>query len=127
LGKPVIEQQPNQAMGLVLVLDGLGGNSSEPAGPVGLAFSPDGRALAARAPDLSVRVWGRDRGQGGRPAQRTWRAASKTVAFSPDGKALASGAADTTILLWDADALTKNLTKPQSVELPDRGGEGPLG
>ena len=34
------------------VIDGMGGGFPDPAGPVGLAFSPDGRALAA--PDLTA-------------------------------------------------------------------------
>ena len=99
-----------------VVINGMGGGSRDPAGPVGLAFSPDGRALAARGPDLSVRVWdvtagkeiGQLKGHSGR---------IETVAFAPDGKTLASGAADTTILLWDAASPLKELAKVQTVEL----------
>ena len=119
LGKAVVEQpQSNGVMKLeaTVVINGMGGGSRDPAGPVGLAFSPDGRALAARGPDLSVRVWdvtagkeiGQLKGHSGR---------IETVAFAPDGKTLASGAADTTILLWDAVSPLKELAKVQTVEL----------
>jgi hypothetical protein len=95
---------------------GIGGGFTDPAGPVGLAFSPDGRALAARGADLSVHVWdvtagkeiGQLKGHSGR---------IETVTFAPDGKTLASGATDTTILLWDTAGLVKELAKAQAVEL----------
>jgi hypothetical protein len=103
--------------GLALVIDGFPGDFGGPAGSVGLTFSPDGRALAVRGAERSVRVWdvtagkeiGQLKGHGGRV---------ETVAFAPDGKALASGATDTTILLWDATGPMKDLAKPQVAELP---------
>jgi WD40 repeat protein/beta-lactamase regulating signal transducer with metallopeptidase domain len=99
------------------VIDGMGGGFPEPAGPVGLAFSPDGRALAVPGSDRSVHVWdvtagkeiGLLKGHDGR---------IDTVTFAPDGKTLASGATDTTILLWDAAGPMKELAKAQAVELP---------
>jgi WD40 repeat protein len=119
LGKPASEQPRNNGgmMSIAVDIDGFGGGFNEPAGPVGLAFSPDGRALAARGADLSVRVWdviagkevGQLKGHSGRIA---------TVAFAADGKTLASGATDTTILLWDAANSLKDLAPVQAVELP---------
>jgi hypothetical protein len=87
-------------------------------GPVGVSFSPDGRALAATTADRSVHLWdlasgkeiGRLKGhQGG----------LQTVHFSADGKTLASGSTDSTVLLWDAAAALKDLTRRQPVELTE--------
>jgi WD40 repeat protein/beta-lactamase regulating signal transducer with metallopeptidase domain len=119
LGKPVPE--PAEPNGMVLQLDvaieGLGGGSPDPAGPVGLTFSPDGRALAVRAPDGSVYVW--DIGSGKQIKQlKGHRGRVETVAFAADGRTLASGAADTTILLWDTAGLGKKLSAPPAAELP---------
>ncbi|HEV3263132.1 MAG TPA: WD40 repeat domain-containing protein [Gemmataceae bacterium] len=118
LGKAAEPQEQGGRMaGLRLVINGVpGGEFSEPAGPVGLAFSPDGRALAARGPDRSVHLWdvavGKDIGQ-----LKGHEGSIDTIAFAPDGKALASGASDTTILLWDAAGPLNALSKPQEVEL----------
>lgn len=120
LGKPAAElSQPNgQRMTVAIAdIDGRFNGFSEPAGPVGLAFSNDGRALASGSSDQSVRLWdvntgkeiGRFKGHQGR---------TQTVAFAPDGRRLASGATDTTILLWVTITPTKELAKEQAVELP---------
>jgi WD40 repeat protein len=120
LGKPAAERRQANAgmMNFAVVIQGLDGGVSTPAaGPVGLAFSPDSRALAVRGPDQSVHVWdvtaakeiGQLAGHGGRV---------EAVAFAPDGKTLASSASDTTILLWDTAGPMKDLAKPQAVELP---------
>src|SRR5262249_43948757 len=95
---------------------GGGPASVDPAGPVTLAFAPDGRARVARGPDRSVRVW--DVAAGKEIAQfKGHEGRIETIAFAPDGKTVASGSADTTILLWDTAALMKDLPKPQPVEL----------
>jgi WD40 repeat protein/beta-lactamase regulating signal transducer with metallopeptidase domain len=118
LGKPSEPQpQGGRMTGLRLVINGVaGGDFTEPSGPVGIAFSPDGRALAARGPDRSVHLWdmaaGKDIGQ-----LKGHEGAIDTVAFAPDGKELASGAGDTTILLWDAAGPLNDLSKPQQIEL----------
>ncbi len=65
-----------------------------------LAFSPDGRLVAAPQVDNSIVVWGvvtgrpvaTLRGHGGRVY---------TLAFTPDSRRLLSGSADTTALMWD--------------------------
>jgi WD40 repeat protein len=102
--------------GVMVVVNGLPNMGGEPPGSVGLAFSPDGRALATRAPDHSVRVWDLTAGKEVRTfAGHAGRV--ETVAFSPDGKVLASGAADTTLLLWDAAGLGKDLQALPPAEL----------
>jgi hypothetical protein len=96
--------------------------SAEPAGPVTLAFSPDGRALVARGPDSAVRVW--DVASGQEVSQlKGHEGRVETVAFAPDGRAVATGSADTTILLWDSAAVMKDVPKPESAELPDGAAE----
>jgi WD40 repeat protein len=118
-GQPSGERQGgNGGMGgLRVVVDGIdGGSFTDPAGPVGVAFAPDGRSLAVRGGDRSVHVWdlaagkeiGKLEGHGGRV---------ETVAFAPDGKRLASGATDTTILVWETSDPLKSLSKPGTAEL----------
>jgi WD40 repeat protein/beta-lactamase regulating signal transducer with metallopeptidase domain len=97
-------------------VDGRFGGFNEPAGPVGLAFSNDGRVLAARNSDQSVRILDVNTGKEiGR--LKGHQGSTQTVAFAPDDRSLASGATDTTILLWDTTAPMKALAKEQTVEL----------
>jgi WD40 repeat protein/beta-lactamase regulating signal transducer with metallopeptidase domain len=92
---------------------------AEPAGPVTLAFSPDGRALVARGPDLAVRVWDVDTGK--EVSQlKGHEGRVETLAFSPDGNAIATGSADSTILLWDAATMLKQLPKHEPPDGPER-------
>jgi RNA polymerase sigma factor (sigma-70 family) len=79
--------------------------SSGPGGPrqrltgAGCLFSPDGKLVAARAPDLAVHLW---EVATGRDVARfvAELADDGPLAFAPDGKTLATSA-DTTIRLWD--------------------------
>ena len=66
-----------------------------------VAFSPDGRWLAAGATDGLIYVW--DAQTGGLLRWMEGHAGGVTsVAFSPDGERLASGSDDRTVRLWDA-------------------------
>jgi WD40 repeat protein/beta-lactamase regulating signal transducer with metallopeptidase domain len=118
-GKPVAANPPGNGARMTRVaieVDGIISNANEPGGPVGVAFSPDGRALAVLGPNRAIRVLdvanGKQivelKGHEGRP---------QTVAFAANGKALASGGNDTTVLLWDAAGLRKDLSKVKPVPL----------
>jgi hypothetical protein len=118
LGTPAAKKpRPAGGGGLLINVDGTNfGGGSEPVGPVGVTFSPDGRALMVRGRDLSLRVW--DVAAGKEVGQLKGHAGPiRTVAFSADGKALASGSTDTTALLWDAAGALKDLTRPEARDL----------
>jgi WD40 repeat protein len=69
-----------------------------------LAFSPDGRALAAGTGGGGVWLWEMASGQ----VCRHWEGSCGMVyalAFSPDGRRLASGNTDHTALVWDVTGL----------------------
>jgi WD40 repeat protein len=83
----------------------------------GLAFSPDGRLLAAGDSQGNVRFWDL--------ATRKQLACCPghrgnvfSVDFAPDGQTLASGGEDTTVLLWDTRSLRPTLSR-STVRLDD--------
>jgi len=69
-----------------------------------VAFSPDGKTLAAGLTDRTVRLWEVATGKERRRFQGHGNQVL-SVAFSPDGKRLASGSQDTTVLVWDVTSL----------------------
>jgi WD40 repeat protein/serine/threonine protein kinase len=82
------------------------------AGQDRVAYSPDGRWVAAGGP--STQVWD----------ARTYRLARRLppscgVAFSPDGKTLATGGADSLVRLWDPFSGHSLLTLSGRPEEPD--------
>ena len=66
-----------------------------------VAFSSNGRTLAATSDDGTVRLWDVDGRRALGAPLAGHRGAVFGVAFSPDGHALASGGDDGTVRLWD--------------------------
>jgi WD40 repeat protein len=68
--------------------------------PSGLAFSPDGRRVAASSASPIIRLWDLLTGE----ELRRFEGDARFVAclgFTPDGRRLISGGSDTTALVWD--------------------------
>ena len=70
-----------------------------------LAFSPDGRTVAAVV-GTAVVLWDAGTGRELRRFEGHERRV-RAVAFSPDGKLLGTGSEDSTIVLWDLIAVEK--------------------
>jgi roadblock/LC7 domain-containing protein len=82
-----------------------------------LAFSPDGRLLAARGSDQAIVLY--DAAGGQELGQCKGHQGNITaLAFAGDGRALATGSADTTALIWDLATARRKL-QPVRRELTD--------
>ncbi len=82
-----------------------------------VAFSPDGKALAAVSTSGAIAIWNRD----GTLLQAidAHQAMIVGVSFSPDGKTLASASTDGTVKLWKLDASSTliDTSVPQKAQL----------
>ena len=84
-------------------------------GANGVAFSPDGKILAAGTEDLTVKLWNAETGEDMATLEgydvtrgnvkRVW-----SLAFSPDGQTLATGTWHGSIKLWDVPTRTEIAT-----------------
>jgi WD40 repeat protein len=72
----------------------------------GIAFSPNGKLLAAGRFHGDIRVWDTAKGTVLRDVPGHQGAVS-SVAFSPDGKWLASASVDMTVLLWNVEEILR--------------------
>ena len=72
---------------------------------LGIAYSPDGRLLAATDWAGTVTVWNASTGERVQTLA-DYKAGVLTAAFSPDSKTLATGSEDKTLRLWNVPQLT---------------------
>jgi WD40 repeat protein len=80
----------------------------------GAIFSSDGRLLATRSYDLTLRVWEAATGKELRRL-KGHQGLIRSISFSSDGRALASASEDGTVLVWDVSAALPE--EPQSAKL----------
>ena len=99
----------NSTHKLVIPLDRQKGNGAN-----GVAFSPDGKILAAGTENLTVELWNAETGAHiatlGRYEYRGRVHQVFSLAFSPDGKTLATGTWHGSIKLWDVATRTEITT-----------------
>jgi WD40 repeat protein len=87
-----------------------------------LAFSPDGKRLAARSGDQVIRVWDVATGERVLAFSQSHGGRVDSVAYSPDGRLLATGSDDGTVRLWDPVAGKEVLSRRFGTGYPSRVG-----
>jgi WD40 repeat protein len=114
-------QQARYAMLAAARLPGIAVLNGSGASVNGVAFSPDGKVLAAGSGDGQVRLWDvTTEREIGRPlGQYTHADAIYCIAFTPDGAMLAAAGKDNVVRLWDI-ATGKEVAQP----LGSPGGRG---
>lgn len=86
-----------------------------------LAFSADGRRLAAGSTDGSVRLWNTRSGPDAATAIRVFsghEGVVETVLFSPDGRRIVTASRDGTARIWDAESGHELCILPAPREFP---------
>jgi WD40 repeat protein len=83
-----------------------------------VAFSPDGKLLAAAARGNTIRVWKVATGQEVRPVPEGHEERILALAVAPDGKTAASVSGDATLRLWDL-ATTRQTRRLAAAGAPD--------
>ena len=98
----------------ILTFDDPDSLNNNDAGITNVAFSPDGKYVAAGSLDTVVRIWEVATGVLVERL-RGHRDSVYSVAFTPDGKGLVSGSLDKTLKYWDISAL--GLTTATAAEI----------
>jgi class 3 adenylate cyclase len=65
-----------------------------------IAFTPDGKRIAAGSWDTSILVWNT---MGGAPVLTIKDFSGHAAPFSPDGKSIAGGSGDSDVAIWDSE------------------------
>ncbi|MDH3459812.1 MAG: hypothetical protein OEM00_02330 [Burkholderiaceae bacterium] len=105
LGDTVLLFDASRRAPLSLRLTGHRGNV------LSIAFSPDGRTIAAAGLDQEISLWDVAKGTRLAVLKTKQQGSVASIAFSPNGKLLASGGIDKQVTLWDVNS-RKQLGEP---------------
>jgi WD40 repeat protein len=110
--------------------DSVSGKNEPLPGNVGrtyaVAWSPDGKTLAAGGADGSVRLWNAESRQALPVAMKGHAKGVATISFAPDGTVLASGSDDRTVKLWDVASGRELASAALSLAAPESPDDHPV-